>query len=301
MASSIDALAKEQSKSSRAIGSAAQGGVKTILLHVQDDKTFRARLETALVLARTCSAHLSCLHVTPIEAYYAFDSFGGVFVMNDVAKSIDEHEEELRSRIEADLRQEDVSWDYTQVTGDVVARIARHSALADLVVTGREAHSSNFRGPALGVLGDLLYRSRTPLFIPPDEASTPDFTRTAVIAWDGSFEAANAVRAALGLLRIASEVRVVQVRETGKEQAFPSTALLEYLSRQGIHAELTTESSGTTDGDAVAAVLLAYARAAGAGYLVMGGYNHSRVSEYVFGGVTRALLSSSPVALLVAR
>lgn len=301
MAGSVDALLKKQPGRAGEMRAGVQGGVKTILLHAQDDRTLQARLETALALARTCSAHLRCLHVTPIEAYYAFDGFGGVFLMNDVVKSIDEQEEKLRSRIESDLRNEDVPWDYVQVTGTVPSKVAGHGALADLIVTGREPHRTGFRGPAPGLLGDLLTRSRTPLLIPPDEGFASDFTGTAVIAWDGSFEAANAVRSALGMLRLASDVRVIQVREAGKDQAFPGTALLEYLSRQAIHAELTVERSLMTDGEAVASVLLAYSRAVGAAYQVMGGYNHSRIGEYVFGGVTRELLASSPVALLISR
>ena len=55
--------------------------VKTILLHIIDDEFHDHQIDTALSLARAHSAHLSCLHVTPIEAYVAFDSFGGVFVM----------------------------------------------------------------------------------------------------------------------------------------------------------------------------------------------------------------------------
>ena len=67
----------------------AKAGVKTILLHVQNDKALDQTLETALALARACEAHLGCLHVTPIQAYVAFDSFGGVCLMSDVFKAID--------------------------------------------------------------------------------------------------------------------------------------------------------------------------------------------------------------------
>ena len=88
--------------------------LKSILLHVQDDATLDSRLETALSLARSSGAHLSCLHVTPIQAYVAFDSFGGVFVMKDVIAKLDEQEAELRARVEQKLGVEDVSWDYEQ-------------------------------------------------------------------------------------------------------------------------------------------------------------------------------------------
>jgi nucleotide-binding universal stress UspA family protein len=278
----------------------AQSGVRTILLHVQDDKSVQGRLETALGLARACEAHLSCVHVTPIEAYVAFDSFGGVFVMNDVIKALDEEEENLRTKVEAELSREDASWDYSQATGNVAAQLVGRAALADLLVAGRQPHSSDFDTPVIGLLGDLLHRSRTPLFIPGNAAAPPDVTTSALIAWDGSYEAANAVRAAVGLLKVASEVRLVQIRETGKDDSLPSTSVLRYLSRHGIHAELESDPTEAR-GEGVADILLGHAERTGAAYMVMGGYSHSRVGQFLFGGVTRRLLTDCPVALLLAR
>lgn len=275
-------------------------GVKTILLHIQHDDKLDQRLETALSLARACDAHLSCLHVTPIEAYVAFDSFGGIFVMNDVIKALDDEELKLRLRVEEKLRAEGAAWDYFQVTGNVPTQIIRHAALTDMLIVGREPHRSDFVGPAIGLLGDLLHRSRTPLFVPGNEGGAVDPAGTVMIAWDASHEAANAVKASVGLLKLASDVRVVQVKERDKEEVFPGTRLLEYLSRHGIHADLQTVRPVGAEGEAIAGILLDHAAATGAGYIVMGGYNHSRVGEYLFGGVTRALLADCPMHLLIA-
>lgn len=278
-------------------GQQIEAGVKTILLHVQSDKSLDVRVETALALARACEAHLSCVHITPIEAYVAFDSFGGVFVMNDVIKAIDEEAVNIRKSLQEKLRGEDVSWDYVETTANIASSLVSRAALTDLVVTGRDPHRTDFAGPTIGLLGELLHRSRTPLFIPADDGAPVDPTGTALIAWDGSYEAANAVRAAVGVLKIASQVRVLQIHEKDDE-AFPGTKLLEYLSRHGIHAELFTESAASQE--FVSDALVAHARAIGAAYIVMGGYNHSRVGEFVFGGVTRSLLKASPVPLLIA-
>ena len=278
-------------------GQRVKAGVKTILLHVQNDKSLDSRVQTALALARACEAHLSCVHITPIESYVAFDSFGGVFVMNDVIAAVDEEAVRIRKSLHEKLRNEDVSWDYVETTANIASQIVSRAALTDLVVTGREPHRTDFAGPTIGLLGELLHRARTPLFIPADDGTPPDPAGTALIAWDGSYEAANAVRSAVGLLKVASQVRILQIREKA-EEAFPGTKLLEYLSRHDIHAELFTEEASSKE--FVSDALVAHARAIGAAYLVMGGYNHSRVGEFVFGGVTRSLLKSSPVPLLIA-
>lgn len=277
--------------------------VKTILLHLLDDELHDQRIDTALALARAHSAHLSCLHVTPIEAYVAFDSFGGVFVMNDIIKALDERDVELQARVEKRLGKEDVSWDYEQVTGNVASKIVSRAALADLLITARNPVTKDFLGPSVGFLGDLLERSRTPLLIPGSGTGAVDPSGPALIAWNGSFEAANAVRASLGLLKLSSNVQVLQVREHREApKSFPGTQLLEYLSRQGVHGELLDQPSPTGDvgHDVVAGMILTAARAAGAAYIVMGGYSHARIGEYVFGGVTRTLLNDCPVSLVVA-
>jgi nucleotide-binding universal stress UspA family protein len=278
----------------------AGSGVKTILLHVQNDRALDQTLETALSLARACEAHLSCLHVTPIEAYSAFDSFGGTFVMTDVIKAIDEEEKLLVERLGMELRKEDVSWDYVQVTGHVPSQIVSKAALADLVVTGRQPKRTDFQGSTIGLLGDLLHRSRTPLFLAADDGKVPDPMGPVLIAWNGSFEAANAVRSAVGLLKLASNVVVLRIDEE-KEESFPSTRLLEYLSRHGIHAELSlaTAHPDAIDADFLSAHLTSEAKRMNAAYIVMGGYSHSRISEYMFGGLTRSMLAESSIPLLM--
>jgi nucleotide-binding universal stress UspA family protein len=280
----------------------AVSGVKTILLHVQDNKSLEMRIDSALSLARACGAHLSCVHVTPIEAYVAFDNFGGVFVMNDVITALDAEEQAIRTKIEQDLQNEDVSWDYVQVTGNVAGQLVRHAALADLVVTGREPHRADFGRSAIRVLGDILYRARTPLFIPGDNRAPADPAGIAMIAWDGSYEAANTVRSSIGLLKLASNIQVVQIIDEAKKDAFPGTRLLEYMSRHGIHAELSIIEAGVDvrDDEVISATLVARAVAIDASYMLLGAYSRSRIGEYVFGGVTRSLLGGCPVPLLMA-
>ena len=155
-------LVVERQENSSARIVPGSSGIKTILLHVLDDEFHDQRIESALSLARACSAHLSCLHVTPIEAYVAFDSFGGVFVMNNIIKALDERDYKLGKKVEEQLQDEDVSWDYEQVTGNVASMVIRRAALADLLITAREPRNPDFVGPTVGFLGDLLHRSRTP-------------------------------------------------------------------------------------------------------------------------------------------
>jgi nucleotide-binding universal stress UspA family protein len=272
--------------------------MRSILLHVEDDPSLEARMQTALSLARATSGHVTCLHATPIEAYVAFDSFGGVFVMEKILEALSDREAAVQAQVEAKFRNEDVSWDYRKATGSIVQVLLSYGALADVIITGRTHRGGKGDRAILGQLGDVIMKSRVPVLIPTDVGTAFDPSGKAVIGWNDSYEAANAVRTALPLLKHASSVDVFRVEEPAKQkdELFPSTRLLEYLSRHDIHADLKVEP----EADFVAAALLEAALDGGASYLVLGGYGHSRISQYLFGGVTRAMLEASPVNLVIA-
>ncbi len=271
--------------------------MKSVLLHVQDDEGLDARLQAALSLVRASGGHLSCLHVTPVNAYVAFDGFGGVFVMNDIMKALDEQEAKMRAKIESHLSNEDVSWSYAQNTADPTQALVSHGALADLIILGRSHHNKTAAYPAMAMFGDILKASRTPILVYPGDKKNFDPLGPAVIAWNGSFEAANALRAALPLLKMASAVHVVAIDESN-DLDFPSLGASEYLSRHDISSEIHSETQGS---QTVAEKIVATAAALGASTVVMGAYGHSRAREYWFGGVTRSMLTECRVPLLLSR
>lgn len=272
--------------------------MKTILLHVQDDERVDVRVENALAIARAADAHLEVMHVTPADAEAVFESFGGIDVDGQGLSNLRKAEDALEERVRKELGNEDVSWDYVRRVGSVVGSLTAGAALADLIVTGRASHASSSGKPHV-LLGDLLYSSRTPIFVRGDAQERFDPKGKAIIAWDGSYEAANAVRAGIGMLKLASQVEVVRVTEGGEEVEpglYPVTRVLEYLSRNDIHANYSRIAE--IDGK-VSVALLDHASKMGAGLIVMGGYSHSRIHERLFGGVTKVMLKSCPLALLI--
>jgi len=277
------------------VAAARGSNVKSILFHVHENERLEQRLQVTLSMARACSAHLQLLNVVPVEAYTIVDTYGGTVISADIVEALEEQAEKLQTRLEERLRKEDVSWDYQRLTSSLPAELLANAALSDLVVIGREPRNPDFTRTVAGITGSFVCHSRTPLFIPGNsETAGSDVTGTALIAWNGSFEAANAVRTCIGLLKLAADVRVI--RYTEAKDGFPSTKLLEYLSRHDIHAELDERAPG---GD-VAASLQAYAIASGASYILMGGYSHSRAGEFLLGGVTRDLLGECAVSLVMA-
>ncbi len=280
-----------------ATSASARAGVKSLLLHVQDDEGLEARLQVALAIVRASSGHLTCAQVMPANAFGGIETFGAGYVMADIFKQFEEQETALRARIEARLQKEDVAWSYEQRTTLPSEALVNAGALADMIVVGRFAHTQSAVQRPGSLLGDILQASHTPLLICSKDQKSFDPFGTAVVAWNGSFEAANALRAALPLLRQASAVHIVTV-DDGKHYDFPPLGASEYLARHDVRSELVSETKGTLS---VEDRIVFTAQGCDAAYLVMGAYGHSRAREFLFGGVTRSLLKDCPIPIVAAR
>jgi nucleotide-binding universal stress UspA family protein len=175
------------------------------------------------------------------------------------------------------------------------ALIVREARAADLVILGRAA-ASDIADRAVDPASVLL-RCGRPLLVVPDAIGTLSAERI-VVGWKETREARRAVRDALALLKGAKEVTIVAIEETNRS-ATDSEALDDvaaYLGRHGVSigGAITRGGAGS-----VGAALAAIAHEKGADLIVAGGYGHSRLSEWIWGGVTHELLGSSPICCLL--
>jgi len=137
------------------------------------------------------------------------------------------------------------------------------------------------------------------LFAPPGAAGAVAQPETVVVAWRNSREAARAVVEAMPFLHTARQVIIATVDESGAQAQFggePGAEIARHLDRYGIQVEL----KHITEWSSVHEALDAQINAAGAGMLVMGSYGHSRLRQWVLGGVTRDVLSNATVPVLTA-
>lgn len=248
--------------------------MRSILVYADRSEAMDARFETALSLARAMEGHLTVLVDTPIARFMAMDAMGGSYLAADAVREAvnrdDAYAEELATR----LKREDVPFDILRGEEEPVDAMAEASRLSDVIVLSRECEFAGQLAVA-GTAPILVVGGDAPLNLPVD---------TVAVAWDGSYEAAAALRGAMPLLRLAKDVHVITVGE--KSGAFPAVDAVQYLSRHGVKAELQeVERVG-----AVEEALAASVARLGAGLLVMGAYGHSRLREFLMGGVTRYFL-----------
>lgn len=182
--------------------------MKTILLLVHDDPGQESRLQAALDLCRAVGGHLVCLHVTALTPL--FGSGHGVAGGAMLLELERENEVGHGARIKARLAAEDVSWEWRETTAYLGAALERASALADLiVVSGR---LEGFAQPEMDALaGEIAISSGRPVLAVPEGARALAVAGNALVAWDGSDEAFDALAAALPLLRLAGSVTIVQI------------------------------------------------------------------------------------------
>jgi nucleotide-binding universal stress UspA family protein len=185
-----------------------------------------------------------------------------------------------------------------RIIGPTGNGLAKRAALADLTLFSCE--NARGKGVLSDVLESLVIDAHVPVLIA--RASAPQLAqavrRGVMIAWNGSMEAARAVKAALPLLAKADRVVIAQVggHDDNIRNAFHAAGFLEAdLAARGIKSEQLL-----IDGSDAAAAILAAAKANDIGLLVAGAWGHSRAREFVFGGATRSFLKdvSSPSLLL---
>lgn len=205
-----------------------------------------------------------------------------------------EREAMNRKRLESRLAHEEVSWDWVDVTGDLGPCVAEAAGMADLILTNRKL--DGFPMPDMRkAAGEIIVKSGRPILAVPENLKRFDPSGRALVAWDGSPGATAALHAAVPLLQLSRSVILFEV-EDGSINTPPEEAAA-YLSRHGIHAAIRHEGCHSRR---ASDILLDEARHGHVAYVVMGGFGHRRFVEALFGGVTRKMLTESPVPVFLA-
>jgi nucleotide-binding universal stress UspA family protein len=164
----------------------------------------------------------------------------------------------------------------------------------DISVVGQ---ASPERGAAAELMIEgALFESGRPLIVVPYIQKQGLKLDRILVSWDGGRTAARAIADAMPLLARAKAVDLVIVTERGKNEEITGATMSEHLARHGVAAAVKRIAKGDI---AVQDAILDYAADSGADLIVMGGYGHSRLREFILGGVTRSILKSMTVPVLM--
>jgi nucleotide-binding universal stress UspA family protein len=212
-----------------------------------------------------------------------------------IKSRLGELESEFRAAIQN--RVTEVEW---RCAEDFPSRyIVQQARASDIIVVG-EAGRGTIADPFAQVNpSDLVMQTGRPLLVVPDACSWLDL-RSVLIAWKDTAEARRAVADALPMLRKASDITIVEIVEELADRATALSRIKDvaaWLSRHGVSASgQVPEECGEAGG-----LLERIASEVGAGVVVAGAYGHSRLREWILGGVTRRLVNPSNRCSLLSR
>jgi len=266
----------------------------------KDDEASKAALSFAAHVARKLKRKLTVFTALPDPAnafvYVGPEAMAGVSA--DAAARAAEAGKAIRARIDGlvdgfkqDNPGEDQLISVHHHTG-LSQRIAyEEAAISDMMIMPAGAPKTD-SGMSIAFDSLLMEYGQPVLIAPPVEQGFD----TAIIAWDGSPEAARAVRMHAPLLEVYERILVAQntsdIADHKKGEHTPPEALVEYLREQGASVSVH-DFKGK-----VAAGLIEAVKTKSASLIVSGAYGHSRAGEMLFGGATRGLLHKAPPCAL---
>lgn len=277
---------------------------KTLLVQIDETKANSGRLQAAIGLARAHEAHLTGLYIIRESDVPGFVT---AQLPRDAIEaqraSADEAAEAAVAAFLAKADREGINADARTARAqehDMSALIARQARYADLVVAGQADPDEPVPG-GRHLLEDLVLSAGRPVLAIPYIGASRPIGRTVTVAWDAGRESARAVADAMPFLEAAKEVHVVMVDPVSSTEAHgaePGADIALSLARHGIKAEAhSIAAPDLEEGDAI----LSWLADSGSDLLVMGLYGHARFRELVLGGVSRRVLESMTVPVLMAR
>jgi len=172
--------------------------------------------------------------------------------------------------------------------------IPKEARAADLLVIGQ----GTLPGDAVHSYdpGTIILAAGRPVLVVPPEINRLEASRV-LVAWKDTREARRAIRDALPFLKLADEVSIAVAKTPGAEDADAQLAdVSNYLERHDVHVAQQIATLASEDEQLL---LLDLARQHRVNLIVAGAYGRTRLSEWIFGGVTRHLLLNSPVPCLL--
>jgi nucleotide-binding universal stress UspA family protein len=285
-------------QSTNPAASSFQDVIAVVVDTARDEVVIRA-------LGEICTAsggHASAILTPPLpEFYYAGDGMPGASVWSLVIAQLREDARREVETLQARLKKASCSvelrtapLDYCMAPETVVMS-ARH---ADMTIMPQATADPKFNYMR-ELLERVLFESGRPVLVAPTSYDKPFRFKKVVIAWKPTREATRAVGDAADVFASAELVTVVTVdakpSSTGSGEA-PGQDIATHLARRGVKVDVrNVDGMGRRDADSI----LDVAHAIDADLIVLGAFGHSRLRETVFGGVTKHLLQSSDVPLLM--
>ncbi|TXI78670.1 universal stress protein [Cupriavidus sp. Marseille-Q8015] len=257
----------------------------------------RVALAARIASAQQCRMVGVCATYTPQPWFYRMHH-AAECVQEDRDRRQREHER-MRQRFESAIWERSVTAEWRMLEGEPVANMLKEVREAGLLVMGQTDENDNDSFVAPQFLESMMLEAGRPLLVVPYAGEFHSIGTRVLLAWDGGRECARALHDALPLLA-GSRVHLLHANSAMRSlrvDATPAAHAVRLLRDVG--AEVETEYVPAANDLAIGEMILSRAADTGADLIVMGAYGHSRFREITLGGVTRTILSSMTVPVLL--
>ncbi len=274
---------------------------KTILVHLDTSEVAHSRLQVSISLAKQFDAYLTGFFTTyrpDPGVFYPMAGSAEYYFEFDQRRT--QQQGALERLFHAELLRLKVAGQW-QWSAEYANRCVPNAArLADLVIAGQENPEDPESFVAAQFVENLVLSSGRPVLVVPYAGHFDNIGSHVLLAWDGSREATRALHDAVPFLRRAKQVTVLSVnalKSDASSNRIPGADIAAIISRYG--ANVTAREIEGVEHMRIGETILSSAADFGADLLVMGCYAHSRWQELVLGGVTRSMLKSMPMPVLM--
>ena len=283
--------------------------LRTLLLHVSASGISPRRLQLIKRLADEQGAGIEAVYaVTPALVEFPFSLTAEVLAAEQLVALEAEARDAARAALDRDCLaagMPSIAW--RAIDGDPVRGLRRQAWRADMLVLGQHQPDAAVPSavPADFVASVLVSSGKPGLVLPYIDQATVT-AKTVLVAWKPRPESARATTAALPLLQRAGQVHLACWDDAAahgsdldagmQDDGDTAAPALQFLQRHGINAIVHREGPPSAD---LGELLLSQAADLQADLLVMGCYGHGRAREWVLGGVTRTILNSMTLPVLM--
>jgi nucleotide-binding universal stress UspA family protein len=276
--------------------------IKTMLVHVDDGTHAPSHVDTAVALARDVGARLIGAYLVPTGDMSP--SVAALLPKDLVARRMREASQAQSAAklafYAAATRGSLDRIEWRAPAGDPMRALVMHGRCSDLVVLGQPDHEDPLASFAGDLVTEALFGLGRPILMVPYTGTQATLGKRVLIATDGGREAARAIADAMPMIERAAQVRMLvgAPEDSSESPGFTEvgTRFSGWLRDHGV--EPMIERYDMDSGDK-GEWLLSRAADYASDLIVMGGYGHARVREMVLGGMTRTILRSMTVPVLM--
>jgi len=274
--------------------------LKDLLVHVPTNQPARPVVGYAASLAAKLGARLDAIAFgyEPINAELSFEGAAAVAAVMELQRERALQDAEAALAVfQAEVKLQGITTSSRKVAAipaEAAETIGALARLYDLTIVAQP----DAKGPAMYNLMPeaVLFNSGRPMLMVPYIQERAFEAKRILVCWDGKRAAARAVLDALPFLEQAETVEIIAINEDTEATEATAAALATHLGRKNIAARAERL---TADRPEIHNTILSAAADRGSQLIVMGGYGHSRLREFVLGGATRGILQSMTIPVLM--